>query len=340
MALAVIGCAGYNQAAVSTPGSHDQASSYKHGNDGPYFHFFAGPAENYRHQMTLGPDGNVWFRDTNAKSLGYVTPKGAVTEFALPEGNAVAAGIAGGPDGNIWYTEAYSQTIGRVTLTGSTTLFRLPYARVPFDITAGADGNLWFTAQKPTKNWWWIGKITPAGAMTFFAVPGANADLNDITLGPDGNVWFADGGSKVVGRITPSGAISEFAVPAGLSPNGIVRAADGNLYSAVNGGSGALLKITQSGKVSLIIDTTNASQFGVIAEGPQHCIWGNRTCSDGIGECLDLFNVTHKNFVEYPFTGSVSALAGLVAGADGDIWFQLHGAGKIADGLGKLNVYY
>ena len=333
------GCGSTHSVAVVPTGADIQRNAIGIGQTIYTFHLFSGPAEDYHHQMTVGPDGNVWFRDSLSKKIGFITPTGSVTEYSLPQGHAVASGIAAGPDGNIWYTEGRNNSVGRVTMAGAVTVYKLPYNREPIDITGGADGNLWFTVKKPSSGPWWIGKITPTGTATFYPVPGLTANLNDITMGPDGNVWFADGGSRTIGRVTPSGAITEFNVPNGITPNGIVRAADNALYTAAKGSVGTFVRITPSGSISVIVDPGNANQFDVIAEGPKHCIWGSRACANGVGECLDLFNVTHHGFHEHRFPTSVSALAGLVAGADGNIWFQVYSTGNIPEGLGKLNAY-
>src|SRR5262249_38298954 len=52
--------------------------------------------------ITAGPDGNVWFTDPVANTVGRITPSGQVTEFTSPIGGAGA--ITAGPDGNLWFT--------------------------------------------------------------------------------------------------------------------------------------------------------------------------------------------------------------------------------------------
>ena len=48
-------------------------------------------------------------------------------------------------------------------------------------IVPGPDGNMWFNGFGT------IGRITPAGAITEFAIDG-NAEA--LAWGPDGNLWF------------------------------------------------------------------------------------------------------------------------------------------------------
>jgi streptogramin lyase len=68
-------------------------------------------------QITLGPDGNLWFTEPEANRIGRITPRGKVTEFS--EGITPGArpfAITAGPDGTLWFTEEGSGDIGRVKL--------------------------------------------------------------------------------------------------------------------------------------------------------------------------------------------------------------------------------
>ena len=82
---------------------------------------------------------------------------------------------------------------------GTITEFPVP-GSAPSVITAGPDGNLWFTEFNAGK----IGRITPSGSITEFAIPTANSRSQGITAGPDGNVWFAESLTSRIGRITTS----------------------------------------------------------------------------------------------------------------------------------------
>src|SRR3981081_2362967 len=69
---------------------------------------------------------------------------------------------------------------------------------IPQQITDGPDGNVWFvTSGNHSTNY--IGKITPAGAITMFTQ--GITDAADITGGHDGNVWYT-AGEGAIGRRT------------------------------------------------------------------------------------------------------------------------------------------
>src|SRR5262245_33299819 len=124
--------------------------------------------------ITGGPDGNLWFTDPVAGTVGRITPAGQVTEFPTP---GISAGaIAAGPDGNLWFVEnaltfAGNPAVGRITPAGQVTTFTLPDDFTqPSRITAGPDGNVWFTESiYPSGEK--VGRITPAGQIAEFTIP-------------------------------------------------------------------------------------------------------------------------------------------------------------------------
>ena len=68
----------------------------------------------------------------------------------------------------------------------------------PSRITAGPDGALWFTSNGNNS----IGRITTAGQVTIYALPGNQDFPVGIAAGPDKAMWFTDNGNNSIGRIT------------------------------------------------------------------------------------------------------------------------------------------
>ena len=112
--------------------------------------------------ITVGPDGDLWFTEESGDRIGRITPSGTVTEFSAGiTAESGPDGITAGPDGNLWFTENFGNRIGRITPGGTVTEFNAgitPGSR-PVGITAGPDGNLWFTEEFGDR----IGRITPSG---------------------------------------------------------------------------------------------------------------------------------------------------------------------------------
>jgi len=60
-------------------------------------------------KITTGPDGNLWFTESNTNQIGKFSPaNNKITEYNVPLSgttNTNPDGIAVGPDGNLWFTE-------------------------------------------------------------------------------------------------------------------------------------------------------------------------------------------------------------------------------------------
>src|SRR5438105_12933595 len=58
-------------------------------------------------RITSGPDGNIWFTESNSNpsKIGRITTAGIVTEFPVITSPSAPHGITAGPDGNLWFTE-------------------------------------------------------------------------------------------------------------------------------------------------------------------------------------------------------------------------------------------
>ena len=165
------------------------------------------PSDRDVSDMTLGPDGNVWFSENG--SIGKITPAGVITESLVAGANATA-----GPDGNVWFTYAGSSAtdhgVGKITPSGAVTRYPVPYYyHEPKGIVAGPDGNMWFTEPGANK----IGKITTSGTITQYnTIPTSNAQPLSIVAGSDGALWFIESQAGKIGRITTSGSVAEYSV--------------------------------------------------------------------------------------------------------------------------------
>jgi virginiamycin B lyase len=63
--------------------------------------------------ITAGPDGALWFADSNS-SIGRITTTGTVRLFHGP-GIDEPEGIAAGADGALWFSNLEGNSIGRIT---------------------------------------------------------------------------------------------------------------------------------------------------------------------------------------------------------------------------------
>ena len=147
-------------------------------------------------QITLGPDGNLWFTESNALNLGRVTPTGCLTEF--PAGDSSST-LTTAPDGALWFTHTVQPVLGRMTVAGAVQNFSLSDSDNAEAVVTGPDGNLWFTVPLASA----VGRMTTAGTTTEFRLPNNFGTPSGITTGTDGMLWVVAQPSLLV-RVDPS----------------------------------------------------------------------------------------------------------------------------------------
>lgn len=157
-------------------------------------------------QITVGPDGNLWFAADSY--VGYVTPNGSAMNFyaAAPVGSTHS--IITGPDGNLWFE---GSQVGVMNTAGQVLA---EYGGDGDDdgggfyLTTGADGNIWVSAFSGNAT---LTRITPSGSTTKFALPASESRYTPVgvTVGPDSNIWFTtynasgEKDAKGMGTIVP-----------------------------------------------------------------------------------------------------------------------------------------
>ena len=150
--------------------------------------------------ITVGPDGKIWFTESNVRKVGRLDPAtGVVTEFDMGSARAPLS-ITRGPDGNLW--AGTNAGLARITTAGIVTHFDLPQAQgndEVFGITSGADGHIWFTLGFALG----LGRIDPATEQVgLFPIGSFQLDRfpYGITRGPDGNIWYTDLNANRIGQ--------------------------------------------------------------------------------------------------------------------------------------------
>jgi virginiamycin B lyase len=62
-------------------------------------------------EITLGPDGALWFTNQGNDSIGRITTSGVVSNYSDASVSG-PFGIAAGPDGALWFTNTGNNSIG------------------------------------------------------------------------------------------------------------------------------------------------------------------------------------------------------------------------------------
>lgn len=244
---------------------------------GPTRHFPIPTAASNPSSITAGPDGNLWFTESNAGQIGRITPSGTVTEFVLGMYVSLEArNIIAGPDGNLWFSTYQGDVaaiIGRITPPGAITTFQ-PQVGGVFDIAVGPDQNLWFTENYNQHIGTFtnqIGRLTPGGTITEFPFPNPTTQPARIVGGPDA-LWFLE--SNKIARMTTAGAVTEVPAPAGLAD--IVALADGNIWFRAGSTIG---RIAPSGTQTNFPTPGTVIAFAV---GPDQNLWFTRAATLGV----------------------------------------------------------
>lgn len=185
----------------------------------------------------------------------------------------VIQGIATGPNGNLWFTMPFSQKVVRMNpQTQAVTQFDLSAALCePQGIALGPDGAMWFGCQNGA-----IGRITTAGAVTYYAVgtvgqPFTFAPVDSVITGPDGNIWYAQFSEGTVGIVSPiTGLLKRIAVVTPAPSGGLTVGGDGNVWVAgIN--DTVMPRITPAGQVSKVSLNGQVSRLATASNG---AVWG------------------------------------------------------------------
>ena len=151
------------------------------------------------HEITLGPDGNLWFTQQTQGELGRLTPSGQITLYSTGVGSG-PHGIGFDKEGRLWITRQFSNTISEVDIKGTVHIVAnhvIPYAdAMPHGLTVASDGKVWFTGREGNI----VGYYDPkSDKFRIFKLPTPNPDPEKkgnfpiyITEAPDGSMYFTD----------------------------------------------------------------------------------------------------------------------------------------------------
>jgi virginiamycin B lyase len=213
-----------------------------------------------------------------------VPPPGFAGDTAACSSGRSPNPVVKGPDGAMWFGLG-SAELGRLDpATGGLTVYPVPGGQGVFGLTNGPDGALWFTEYRDSGVPGRIGRMTLAGAFTFFALD-ADVHAGDIITGADGALWFTAPGKNAIGRITTAGAVSYFALPAGPSlgevpVDGIAQGPDGRLLWC-GGSSDRLGTITMAGAV-VAFPLPDHGGCHSLTLGPDGAIWAPSFSNDAV----------------------------------------------------------
>lgn len=283
--------------------------------------------------LVFGPDGQAWFTGYYQETyLPGEEPRHLPQIMRIDSQGRVgvvfqhqrAEGLAVGPDGNVWMTA--TRYVVRLTPGGELTEFPLPeekagqhFTQAAGPIVSGPDGNLWFSGYRAVANGGegtsvaTIDRMTTAGVVTQFDLPGPGSFPTRLAVGPDGNVWFTETQESKVGRITPSGSIQMFQLPPETRPVEIAAGADGNLWVTEDRNPAALGRITPGGEYTEFPLEPEIGT-GPLAAGPDGRLWFG--AAQGA-----IYRLTPSGRVSRVQLPNPTYVVDIVAGSDGSVWY-------------------
>jgi streptogramin lyase len=271
---------------------------------------------------------------TNSGTLSLSTnnlPNASTTATLTYNGGTLNSGLPGGPTATVVASGTGISTVSTAFTPRPTFYqFSIPVStNKPRYIAAGSDGNMWFTESPGNA----VARITPAGVVTEFTVPTANAFE---TQGPhiigasDGNLWFTESGptANKISKVTTTGTFTEFstlfAPPPPDEPFGLVDRGDGNIWYVANGSSRVGFQSISGGTAGeTSIPTANSAPFD-IANAPDNNLYYTESATDKIGRITNLFTAQSEISLT---TGTTPK--DIVRGPDGNLWFTESGRNNI-----------
>ena len=266
--------------------------------------------------FVLGPDGNLWFAQSNSKIGRIATDGSGYTQFAIgPNGTD---DLVVGPDGNLWFTETEINKIGRLTPTGTLTEFPDTGGNRPWQIVSNpADGALWFGDQFGV-----LGKITTAGVVSHLALSGSFP--RSMVARSDGTIWWIDNSNTssdgVLHRRTAAGVVMTYNVLDGdAAAQRLTLEDDGTVWLTYASNPGALVRIDPSTGAQTFVRLRDGQPVIAPHTEPGSEIWYGDVNPNRVGKLLvnqKLVSVTVTSSANPAPYGNLDVTA-TVASADG-----------------------
>jgi streptogramin lyase len=246
--------------------------------------------------LAEGPNNEIWFTvegPLGESFIGRISSAGKVVEFPLG-GNGNPEGIAMGGDGSMWFANVGEGKIGEADAGGIVAEYpiptgmqtNMPVISKPVGIAAvGGEGNMWFIDDgQDQEGRSLVGRVTPTGKITEFALPAVFGSPYQMAVGSEGNIWFTERSGQRIGRVTPEGEVQEFTVT-GFPSGAIALGSDGNMWFAqMVGGAPALGRITPTGTITNYGPViANEGQSDAIAPGSSGDMWFTTTTDNLMG---------------------------------------------------------
>ena len=274
--------------------------------------------------ITPGPDGGVWFAESGTGKIGRLDlGSGTVDEFAIPTAGNQTTGIAAGADGNLWFSENAVAKLGRITPGGVVTEFDCPTPQAtPNGIMPGPDGRIWCIEANVGK----LAAIAPNGRWEEMKLDGLSPGTKPLSLAfRDGVPWFSEPEIDKIGFLK-NGKVTEIALEAHRQPRAIFTHPNGDLWFVATS-AGLLGRIDRRNRVTEYKLPDVNAQPRSLAVTPDVNIWFTEDVVNKMG-CM---TQDGRMIGEYPIPEPMRGPRGMMAHADGRVFFSAYDSGHIGE---------
>jgi streptogramin lyase len=220
--------------------------------------------------LTLGPDGYMWFTEPAAGRIDFEPPSGGGPGILVLEPGSRPTGLAT-VDDSIWTTlEATGGLLVTYPATARGVESNLTGAR-PSAITLGAEGSLWLIDEATSE----LVRKHPGGRSITFPTPNfaKGAEFTDIISGPDGNLWLSQSDGPYISRVEPGGPhYTRFELPL---DKGFSLISNGPRHDIWFAGEGRIGSITSNGRwfATPTCAVRGCATVTALTEGPEGALW-------------------------------------------------------------------
>lgn len=273
------------------------------------------------HELTLGPDGNVWVTQQKQARLVRVTPQGKVRAFALPAGSG-PHGIKFDRRGRLWLTLEFDNAIARAGLDGRVVRrYPIPRAKAgPHGLDVARDGSVWWTGKEGGV----IGRLDPrTGRMRVFSLPDDESLPIYIAEGCDG-MYFTELGAARIARVTASGKITEWQTPTPMSRPIAVAARDCRIWFSEEAGHHYGVLDPRTGRIAEYPLSRPTDELASLAFDRRGKLWLQHVKPDVFGRAG-----RGREVGEFPIPTTPATMHRIILGPGGRMWFTELGNDKV-----------
>ncbi len=280
--------------------------------------------------VAFAQDGSLWFTEQAANKLGRLEPgTGSIRERALTTADSAPQGLVVDGAGDVWFTGSAKGYVAKLTTgSGDITEHALPDPGArPSEAALATNGAVWFTLPESNQ----VGRLEPdTGAVRLVPLPTPDAHPEGIVIGDGDVAYVGERNTNKIARLSPdSMSFREYVLPERARPRRLAVGQDKAIYYT-DEGRGALGRLEPGlGEVhEWPCPGGDGAQPLAIAAATNGDIWFAETGTRR--NALVRFRPSTERFDVAEIPSGGGGVQGMVAAADGRVFFACTGANRVA----------